>query len=145
MTSCLPSISGRLRASVCALCLVALLGFAASAAPAARAAGLGSEGALGKLTEEQPEETEAKTTSTTSTSAASSEPHNSSTLLLAGIGAAAVLLIGIVFLIMRDVRGVVPATEVDLLDGSATRHSEAAMRKRRAKAKAARQQRKRNR
>jgi len=142
MTSRSPSTSGCLRASLCALCLVALLGFAASAAPAARAASLGSEGALGKLTEAQPEETETKTTST---STASSEPHNSSTLLLAGIGAAAVLLIGIVFLIMRDVRGVVPATEVDLLDGSATRRSEAAMRKRRAKAKAARQQRKRNR
>ena len=142
MTSRLPSTRGRLRVCVCALCLVALLGFAATAAPVAGAAGLGSEGALSKLTEEQPEETEAKTTST---SAVSSEPHNSSSLLLLGIGAAAVLLIGIVYLIMRDVRSVVPATEVDLLDGSATRRSEAAMRKRRAKAKAARQQRKRNR
>ena len=141
MTSRLPSTSGRLRASLCALCLVALLGFGAVAVPVAGAAGLGESSSLSKLAEEQPEE-ESKTTST---SAASSEPHNSSSLLLLGIGAAAVLLIGIVFLIMRDVRGVVPATEVDLLDGSATRHSEAAMRKRRAKAKAARQQRKRNR
>jgi hypothetical protein len=142
MTSRLPSTSGRLRASMCLLCLVALLGFGATAAPMAGAASsLGESGSLSKLAEEQPEE-EAKTTST---SAASSEPRNSSTLLLLGIGAAAVLLIGIVYLIMRDVRGVVPATEVDLLDGSATRRSEAAMRKRRAKAKAARQQRKRNR
>ncbi len=141
MTSRLPSTSGRVRVSVCVLCLVALLGLGATAAPVAGAASLGESNSLGKLAVEQREE-EAKTTST---SAASSEPHNSSSLLLLGIGAAAVLLIGIVYLIMRDVRGVVPATDGDLLDGSATRRSEAAMRKRRAKAKAARQQRKRNR
>jgi len=143
MTSRLPSTSGRLRMGACALCLAALLALGATAAPVAGAAGLGSNGALSKLTEGQPEETETKTA--TSTSAASSEPHNSSTVLLLGIAAAAVLLLGIVFLIMRDVRSVVPATDTDLLEGSSPRHSEAAMRKRRAKGKAARQQRKRNR
>ena len=55
------------------------------------------------------------------------------------------LLVGIVFVIMRDARKVAPATTGELLDGASSRRSEAAMRRRRAKAKAARQQRKRNR
>jgi amino acid transporter len=143
MASPSQSLGRSLRLSTCAFCLAALLALAATAAPPAFATGLGSGGALNKLTEEQPEETEAKTAKTTS--AVSSEPHNSSTVLLLGVGAAAVLLLGIVFLIMRDVRSVVPATDTDLLEGSTARHSEAAMRRRRARAKAARKQRKRNR
>jgi hypothetical protein len=126
------------------LCLVALLALAGAGAPTALAAGLGTGGALSELTEGN-SETEATETTATTASTSSSEPHNSDTVLLLGLGAAVVLLGGIVFLIMRDVRSVVPATDGDLLEGSTARHSEAALRKRRAKAKAARKQRKRNR
>ena len=101
-------------------------------------------GALSELTGGN-SETETTETTATSASTTSSEPHNSDTVLLLGLGAAAALLIGIVFLIMRDVRSVVPATDGDLLEGSTARHSEAALRRRRAKAKAARKQRKRTR
>jgi hypothetical protein len=124
-----------------------LLAFAGARAPAALAtASLGTGSALSELTggnaaTETTEPTETSTAASTSTT----EPHNSDTLLLLGGGAAVALLIGIAFLIMRDVRGVVPATDGDLLEGSTARHSEAALRKRRAKAKAARKQRKRNR
>jgi hypothetical protein len=144
MSSRLPSTRRSARASVCALFLAALLALAGAGAPSAVAASLGTGGALSKLTEEPPEETETKTA--TSTGAASTETtHNSSSLLLLGGGAAVVLLAGIVFLIMRDVRGVVPATDGELFEGSTPRHSEEALRRRRAKAKAARRQRKRNR
>jgi hypothetical protein len=130
---------------VCALCVAALLACASVGAPAAfAAASLGTGGALGELTGGGSGATETTETST-SASTSSSEPHNSDTVLLAGLGAAAALLIGIVFLIMRDVRSVVPATDGDLLEGSTARHTEAALRKRRAKAKAARRQRRRNR
>ncbi len=144
MTSRSHPVRVSLRASACVLCLAAVLAFVGAGAPAAVATSLGNGGALNRLTEEQPEETETKTAAST-TAAASSETHNTSTLLLAGVGVAAVLLIGIVFLIMRDLRSVVPATDGELFEGSTPRHSEEALRRRRAKAKAARKQRKRNR
>jgi len=132
----------RLHAIACALCLAALLALAGTPALAA-STGLGSSGALSKLTEE-PEQTE--TTSTATTASTSSEPHNSDTVLVLGLGAAVVLLGGIAFMIMRDARRFAPAADVDLLEGgSSARHTQAALRKRRARAKAARQQRKRNR
>jgi hypothetical protein len=135
-----------LRASVCALCAVVLLAFAGAGAPAALAtSSLGTGGALSELTGGNSATETTETSTSASTSASTTEPHNSDTLLLLGGGAAIALLFGIAFLIMRDVRGVVPATDGDLLEGSTARHSEAALRKRRAKAKAARRQRKRNR
>ncbi len=131
---------------MCALCVAALLAFAGAEAPTAlAAASLGTGGALSELTGGGSGATETTETSTSTSATSSSEPHNSDTLLLLGLGSAAALLVGIAFLIMRDVRGVVPATDNDLYEGSTARHSEAAMRKRRAKAKAARKQRKRNR
>ena len=93
---------------------------------------------------EEPTETTTATTATTSESS-TSEPQNSSSLLLIGLGVAVVLLVGIVYVIMRDVRRVAPATTADMLERGTSQRSEAAMRRRRAKAKAARQQRKRNR
>ena len=68
-------------------------------------------------------------------------------MILLALVAAVVLLSGIAFVIVRDARRVAPATEADLLDAEARSNHNAgrALRKRRAKAKAARQQRKRNR
>ena len=56
------------------------------------------------------------------------------------------LLSGIAFVIARDARRVAPATDADLAEARVRRRDPAVtLRKRRAKAKAARQQRKRNR
>ena len=75
-----------------------------------------------------------------------SSTTNSQKTILIAIVAAVVLLSGIAFVIARDARRVAPATDADL--GRRTvrgRDPAVTMRKRRAKAKAARQQRKRNR
>jgi hypothetical protein len=132
-----------LRASSCALLLAALLASACALAPAAFATGLGGGGALSELTKGS--ETEEAETTSTATTSSTAEPHDSKTVLVLGLVGAAVLLGGIAFVIMRDVRKVAPATTGEMLESSSVRRSEAAMRRRRAKAKAARQQRKRNR
>jgi len=147
--------------SVCALCAVALLAFAGAPAWAAGAKSFGGAGALGNPTkgasETKPSSTATTittapkaTTSTTATTATTettkeSEPHNSRSVILVIAGAAVLLLSGVAFVIVRDARKMAPASEVEFAEGSTPRHTEAALRKRRAKAKAARQQRKRNR
>jgi len=131
-------------ASACALCLVAMPTLAGACAPVASAASFNEGGALNKLTEGQ--ETETSATSTTNTSKSSESSTTSASILLIVVGAAVVLLVGVAFVIFRDARRVAPATDVEFAQGGATaRHSEEALRRRRAKAKAARQQRKRNR
>lgn len=136
------------RARACALCLCTLLALACTPAPAALAAGFGGNSTLNKLAEsESPESTES-TSSTETTKAAAATTSNSGiggSILVIGVGTAVVLLAGIVFVIMRDVRSVAPVTDTELVEAATSRHSQAVMRKRRAKAKAARQQRKRNR
>lgn len=127
-----------------AAALCAALAGATVPAPGALAAGIGGGSALSELTEGAPESTETTSTATTAAST-SAQSGISSSILVAGVGAAAVLLIGIMFVIFRDMRRVAPAGEADLLEGANARHSQAALRKRRAKAKAARRQRKRNR
>jgi hypothetical protein len=133
------------RRSACALCVVVLLALAAVGAPAASAVQLktGESSALSELTQGGEEQT--TSTATTAATTGTSEPHNSSSTLVVVMGAAIVLLSGIGFVIVRDARRAAPAGELDLAQRSTARYSEAAMRKRRAKAKAARQQRKRNR
>lgn len=136
-----PSTSVGPRARACALCVSALLALAGASAPAAVAASASSTGTVAKLTLAPKK---AATTATTATTA-SSEAHNSHALILLAFVAAALLLVGIAFVIVRDARGVAPASDGELVEGSTPRHTEAALRKRRAKAKAARRQRKRNR
>ena len=87
----------------------------------------------------------ATTTTTETTATKESEPHNSRSTILIVAGAAVLLLSGVAFVIVRDARKVAPASEVEFAEGSTPRHTEAALRRRRAKAKAARRQRKRNR
>jgi hypothetical protein len=60
-------------------------------------------------------------------------------------GAAIILLCGIGFVIVRDARRVAPAAEFEAAAGRSARDNAARQAKRRAQAKAARQQRKRNR
>jgi hypothetical protein len=126
---------------VCALLAVGV------AAPAAVAAGLGSNNSFQELTNGQSEEQQTSTTSTTSNAngTSSSSTSVSRTLVLVAIGAAVVLLGGIGYVIVRDARRVAPANDIDLVEARAGHDTAVRMRKRRAKAKAARQQRKRNR
>jgi hypothetical protein len=125
--------------------VAALLALSLAPAWAAAAKSLGSEGAASKLMEGSSETSAATTATTATTATKESEPHNSRSLILVVAGAAVLLLSGVAFVIVRDARKVAPAGEAEFAEGSTPRHSEAALRKRRAKAKAARQQRKRNR
>ena len=129
-----------------AVILLALGVCGMSFAPAALGAGAVGGSSLQELAESG-EETSTATTSTTSTSGTSStNTTNSQKTILIAIVAAVVLLSGIGFVIARDARRVAPATDADLGEARAGRRDPAVMmRKRRAKAKAARQQRKRNR
>jgi beta-lactamase regulating signal transducer with metallopeptidase domain len=137
--------SRRLRSRMATLLLAAWLALACLSAPAL-GAGIGAGGFQKELTEGSPE-TETTTTATTATTATTEEGSTKSsgstiTIVLV-IGVA--LLAGVAFVIVRDARRVAPAGEAEVAEGSSARHTEAAMRKRRAKAKAARAQRKRNR
>jgi hypothetical protein len=110
--------------------------------PASAPAALGSGSSFSELTEAQTETTPTETTTTTTTSAASTS-NSKGTILLAG-AAALLLLGGIAFLIVRDARSVAPAGDGLLGKGGSGHDTAAMMRKRRAKAKAARRQRKQN-
>jgi len=99
--------------------------------------GEGEEGAGG----EEEGQTTTKTANNASTNA-SKAPSTGLVVLVFAI--AALLLGGIAFYIVRDARGVAPVPE-GLLDAVASRNQAARARKRRTKAKAARQARKRNR
>ena len=105
--------------------------------------GLGSSGALSNLTNGGEEE--ASTTPTTSTSSSTSTSGGVSTgVLLPIFIVGAILLGGIAFFIVRDARSVAPVVD-GFGDAGSAQERAARLRKRRAKTKAARQQRKRNR
>ncbi len=128
-----------LLASLALACGGLLLPAAASAAES-----LEGRNSFNELSEKAEQETTpAETTSTTKTE--ESEAHNSSKTILIAAGAAIVLLAGIGFVIVRDARRVAPAGAEDLVDGKRGDDPAARHRKRRAKAKAARRQRKKNR
>jgi len=121
--------------------MVAVLALAGGTAPVASAATLGGSKSFSELTEEQQETT---TTPTTATKV-STEATNSNTVILLALAAAVLLLSGIAFVIVRDARRVAPASEGELMEGRSARSAPVTLQKRRAKAKAARRQRKRNR
>ena len=111
---------------------------------AAWAANLGGGNSFNELTKGG--EGETTTTPTTTTPAGNSAgTSNSGSLLFVGSGVAIVLLGGIAFVIVRDARRVAPAVEGKASESGARGNSAARMARRRARAKAARQQRKRNR
>jgi uncharacterized protein HemX len=111
----------------------------------ALAAGTGAGNALSELTKEEPTTSTATTATTAASETKTSEPSNSGRTILIATAVAIVLLCGIAFVIVRDARRVAPAGDADLVEDRASRDTAVLMRKRRAKAKAARQQRKRNR
>jgi hypothetical protein len=132
-------VSSRRLAYLCLCAILALL----IVAPATTLAAVGGSGAFSELTEGQ---TSTETTPTTTTTSATTETtsSNSSGVLLIAAGAAVLLLGGIAFLIVRDARSVAPAGDGLLGKGGSGHDTAAMMRKRRAKAKAARRQRKQN-
>ena len=107
-------------------------------------AGLGSSESLSKLTEGGGEE-EATTQTTATTSATSTSSGTSTSILVPIFAVGGLLLGGIAFFIVRDARSVAPAGDGLGGTGNAAQERAVRHRKRRAKAKAARQQRKRNR
>ncbi len=113
------------------------------AAPASAPAALGGGSSFSELTEGQTETTPTETTATTATTSGASTSNSKGTILIAG-AAALLLLCGIAFLIVRDARSVAPAGDGLLGKGGSGHDTAAMMRKRRAKAKAARRQRKQN-
>ena len=110
------------------------------------AAGLG-EDAFSELAGKAQEPTPTTPTRTTASTAAteSTSSSNSGTLIVLAIGAAIVLLVGIGYAIFRDARKVAPAGDAQLAEVSGTRRPASRLHKRRAQAKAAKRQRKRNR
>ena len=113
-------------------------------APAAIAASL-EEGAFKELQSKAQQETTPTHTTTGTASTESSSSSNSGTLIVVATGVAIVLLLGIGYVILRDARKVAPAGEGQLAEVSGTRRPASRLHKRRAQAKAARRQRKRNR
>jgi hypothetical protein len=104
----------------------------------------GTSEAFSNLTQQaRPEEEEEAATKTTGIASTTSSSGISTGVLVPVFIAGFLLLGGIAFLILRDARGVAPAGE--MLSGNSVQDRAARQRKRRAKAKAARQQRKRNR
>ena len=142
-----PTCSPPRRSSPCAASLsVAVLRAGAGAArrPATLGGRLGAAAARSANWPKAPTETTpTETTATTATTATEHDTNSKGTILLA-VAAAIVLLGGIAFVIVRDARRVAPATDGQLAEGRSGHDPAVMMRKRRAKAKAARQQRKRN-
>ena len=122
-----------------------LLALAGALAPAAMAVNLREGGAFSELAGKAQQETTPtrRTASTASTESTSSS--NSTTLIVLATGVAIVLLVGIGYLIFRDARKVAPAGDAQLAEVSGARRPATRLHKRRAQAKAARRQRKRNR
>jgi hypothetical protein len=119
---------------------------AAGGAPASPSGGAAaSEGnAFNELSSgaQQPESTQ---TQTTETKGSTGQTSNSKKTVVIALGSAIILLIAIASVIVRDARKVAPAGDGPLAEARAARDTAAMLRRRRAKAKAARQQRKRNR
>jgi hypothetical protein len=132
------------RRVVACLCAVGALALSAGVAPEAMSATApGGGNAFSELTQGGQETPTTTTATTASTEPASSS--NSNKVVLLALVAAVALLIAIAFVIVRDARRVAPVDDGALSSGASARDTAAQMRKRRAKAKAARRQRKRNR
>jgi hypothetical protein len=135
----------RLRGGTCLLALLAVLCGGAIGASAAVAASVEGGNAFNELSSKAQEEENTTSTSTTASTGGEAEAHNSNKTVFIGIGAAIVLLVAIATVIVRDARKVAPAGAEQLSEGRSARDAAARRRNRRAKARAARTQRKKNR
>jgi hypothetical protein len=122
---------------------------AAAGAPPAHSAEVGAGNAFSELSSGSGSEASTSATKTVTAARTSTETNKgtSRNVILLALVAAVIVLSGIAFVIVRDARRVAPATEADLAEVEARSAHDAAvrLRKRRAKAKAARKQRKRTR
>jgi hypothetical protein len=134
-------LAALLAVTLCGASVVAI-----SVAPPARAASELQGNSLNELTNRAAEtETQTQTTKTRTGTKTSEGTSTSRTLILGALAAAVILLSAIGYVIVRDARRVAPAAEADIVEGRSARDAAAQLRRRRAKAKAARQARKRNR
>jgi hypothetical protein len=129
--------------------LICVLAIGGAAASPTLAAGVSSSKSFSELTSgasgsEEAPQTKTTTTATTARTGTETTTTNSRTLILVAIGAAVLLLSAIAFVIVRDARRVAPTADVEILEARSG-HNPATLARRRAKAKAARRQRKRNR
>jgi hypothetical protein len=143
---------GALGSRIALLAVGTALGLAlVPAAPAAAAEAAGGSNAYNELVggaqaaETTPTTTTTTTGKSTSTGTETTSGSSSKTVIFLVFGVAVVLLVGIGFFVMRDARRVAPVGDGPVTDGRPARDPAARLRKRRAQAKAARQQRKRNR
>jgi hypothetical protein len=139
-------LTARTRLAHLCACVVLLMAFAGPAASTALAASgaVSSEGAFNQLSEAATKEsTQTQTTETTGTT--TEKTSNSKKTIIIALVAAVVLLSGIAYVIVRDARRVAPAGDPQLVEARSAHDQAAQLRKRRAKAKAARRQRKRTR
>ena len=118
---------------------------ACAAAPAAMAAGFEGPSELQNKAQQPTTPTQKATNTANTASTESTSSSNSGTLIVLAIGAAIVLLVGIGYAIFRDARKVAPAGDAQLAEVSGTRRPASRLHNRRAQAKAAKRQRKRNR
>jgi hypothetical protein len=143
-------------AFACVWALLGLFAFAyASPTPSALAAGssptspsggaAASEGNAFSELSSGAAQTESTQTKTTETKGSTEQTSNSKKTVVIALGSAIILLIAIASVIVRDARKVAPAGDGPLAEARAARDTAATLRRRRTKAKAARQQRKRNR
>jgi hypothetical protein len=133
------------RLCACAVLLFAFTGPAAATALAASGA-VSSEGAFNQLSEAATKEsTQTQKTETTGTTGTTEPTSNSKKTIIIALVAAVVLLSAIAYVIVRDARRMAPAGDPQLVEARSAHDHAAQLRKRRAKAKAARRQRKRTR
>jgi uncharacterized protein HemX len=112
-----------------------------------------AEGSLGGSSLTEQAESQSQKSTTTSKSASESgkesttESSNSSSIILLGTIVSIVLLVGIGFVIVRDARRRAPVTdaELDAAEARVKHDRSAQLKRRRAKSRAAKQQRKKNR
>lgn len=134
------------RARAARLCTCALLALTLTAGTSPVALAVGGNGEGGAFSElSQAGSEESKTTQKTETTASTEPTSNSKKTVIVALLAAVVVLIAIAFVIVRDARRVAPAGDPQLAEARSAHDSAATLRKRRAKAKAARKQRKRTR
>jgi uncharacterized protein HemX len=137
--------SRKLKTRACLLAAFVLLAMTVTGVSVASASSLGGGNSLSELTQKAQSEEQTTSTATTSETAATTTPtKNSKTTIFIGVGIALVLLVGIASVIVRDARRVAPAGDVAEVEARTARDNAVQMRNRRAKAKAARQQRKKN-
>lgn len=131
---------------LCLLATLVLLAVPTIGVSVAGATPVEGGNSFNELAQKAQAEEQATSTATTTNgeTGTTTETKNSQTTIFIAVGVALVLLVGIAYVIVRDARRVAPAGDVAEIEARAVRDNAVQMRNRRAKTKAARQQRKKN-